>query len=54
MSKGKFDFRKFDFDDLEDYEYEEQIKNPHKNSKNIPAKHLKKVQSIDEPIDIKK
>lgn len=46
MSKGKFDFRRIDFDDIEDYEHEEQIKHPHRQTKDIPAKHLKKVQDV--------
>ena len=54
MSKGKFDFKKFDFDDLEDYEYEEQIKSSYKQAKNIPTKHLKKVQNVDLAVDDKK
>jgi len=49
MSHNRFDFRRMDFDDMDDYEGEEQIRRT--NRKDIPQKHLKKVvKSSDDKI----
>jgi hypothetical protein len=44
MSKVKFDFRRIDFDDMDDYEGEELIKKDQRRRSNIPQKHLDKME----------
>lgn len=47
MSKSKFDFRRMDFDDCDEYEDEQKIKRDVKRINNLPEKHLKKVVKIE-------
>jgi len=43
MSKVKFDFRRIDFDDTDDYESDGTIKKDERRRSDLPKKHLDKV-----------